>query len=312
MPLDPQVASYLQARAGRGLPPTHTQTPEQHRGFLDPGPFPAGPAGLHSVANLAFEASGGRIELRHYRPVDAAGPQPALLFMHGGGWVCGTLDSIDGTMRHLALLSGVDIFSVRYRRSPEHRFPAALDDVDAAVDWVFANAVQLGLDPMRIAIGGASAGGNLAAAIALRDRDRGRARLAYQLLVYPVVSARCDTPSFRENATGYVLTADGMRWYWNHYLGPDADAASPYVSPLDADDLSGLPPAHILTAEFDPLRDEGRLFAERLRADGVEAVYSEYPGMVHGFFNQWHLIDVGLTSIADAATRLSAHLSPPR
>lgn len=312
MPLDPQVASYLQARAGRGLPPTHTQTPEQHRGYLDPGPFPAGPTTLHRVEDIAFAAAGRQIELRHYRPTASLGPRPALLFMHGGGWVCGTLDSIDGTMRHLSILSGVDILSLRYRRSPEHPYPAALDDVMSALDWVFETGSELGLDPLRIAIGGASAGGNLAAAATLRDRDSGRARLAYQLLVYPVLSAKCDTPSFQENATGYVLTAAGMRWYWNHYLGHGADPSSPYISPLEAGDLRGLPPAHILTAEFDPLRDEGRLYAERLRADAVEAAYSEYPGMVHGFFNQWHLIDVGLRSISDAAQRLSGRLSRGR
>lgn len=309
MPLHPDVQKYLEARARRGLPPTHEQTPEQHRGFLDQGPFPVGPQTLFAVEDLGFEAPGRRIAVRRYRPVGDARPRPALLFMHGGGWVCGTLDSIDGTMRYLAELSGVDIFSVRYRRSPEHKFPAALDDVGATLDWIFANAAALGVDPARVAIGGASAGGNLAAAMALKDRDAGKARLAYQLLVYPVTSARCDTRSYHDNATGYVLTAKGMKWYWGHYLTVPDDGRLAYASPLDAESLAGLPPAHILTAQYDPLRDEGRLYAERLVREGGEACYEDYAGMVHGFFNQWHLIDVGLEAIAHAARRLAAHLA---
>lgn len=297
MTLDPQVEVYLSNRARRGLPPTHTQTPQQHREFLDFGPFAQGPD-LYRVEELKIPHNGNPdIEARIYTP-SAAPNLPVLVFFHGGGWVCGNLDTIDGSMRHLAAASGYIVVASAYRRAPEHKFPQPFDDCFQAVDWVSKNIASWGGDPARISVGGASAGGNLAAAVCLRWRDEQRSpAIISQLLVYPCLDAECASSSYVTNATGYVLTTLGMKWYWNHYLRGEADRAVSYACPLVENDLAGLPPTLILTGEYDPLLDDGRRYAAALDAAGVQVTYHEYPGMVHGFFNQWSSIDKGLDSI---------------
>lgn len=310
MPLDPDTRRYLDARALRGMPPTHLQTPQQHRGYIDGGPFPAGPA-LHGVSDTHLRAHDGHaVAVRVFRP--SADPAlPMLLFLHGGGWMSGTIDSVDGTLRHLALASGHVIVAIAYRRSPEHRYPAALNDALDAVDWMRAQAARLGGDATRLVVGGASAGGNLAAALALRARDQGREPPVAQLLIYPCLDPACDSDSFVRHAVGYVLTQAGMRWYWSHYLREEADHADPYAAPLKAEDLRGLPPAFIVTAEFDPLLDDGIRYAARLQAAGVAVLHRCYPGVVHGFFNQWHAMARGLTAIQDAGRWLAALQAGP-
>ena len=232
------------------------------------------------------------------------GPFPILVFFHGGGFVIGDLDSMDAPCRALANRAGCLVVSVDYRRAPEHKFPTATEDCYAAVRWVAENAASLNGDSARIAVGGDSAGGNLAAVVALMARDRGGPPLRYQLLIYPATNHDFTTASCQENAEGYFLTTADSRWFWSQYLRDENDAANPYASPLRAEDLSGLPPALIITAEYDPLRDEGEAYAERLRQAGVAAEAKRYDGMIHGFFQMGAVIDRGKQAIEDAAQAL--------
>jgi acetyl esterase len=205
-----------------------------------------------------------------------------VVFCHGGGFVLCDLDSHDQLCRAMSNGTGAVVISVDYRRAPEHRFPAAAEDAYAVTRWVADNPGQLGIDASRISVAGDSSGGNLAAVTALMARDRNGPDLAFQLLIYPMLDHAQDTPSYRDNATGYFVTADHLRWYWQQYLG-DADGAHPYASPVLASDLTGLPPAHIITAEYDPLRDEGETYGRRLAEAGSPADVRRYDGMFHGF-----------------------------
>jgi acetyl esterase len=201
------------------------------------------------------------------------------------------------------------VVSVEYRLAPEHKFPAAPEDCYAALQWVGANAAAINGDPEHIAIGGDSAGGNLTAVVAQMSRDRGGVRPVYQLLVYPVTDHRYDTPSYQENADGYLLTKDAMVWFWNHYLRSEVDGNSPLASPLRAESLRDLPPALVITAEFDPLRDEGGAYAAKLQEAGVPVTLSRYDGMIHGFFSLGAVLDQGKNAISEAAAGLRAAFS---
>lgn len=236
------------------------------------------------VEEREVETGSRPIGVRVYRPA-AEGPHPLLLLLHGGGWALGDLETHDGVSRSLCNAAPAVVVAVDYRRAPEHRFPAALDDADACLRWSADHARELGADPDRIVVGGDSAGGNLAAALALLARDRRGPEIAAQILIYPVLDARCDTPSFAENGSGYFLTLEKMRWFWRMYLPEGDDGSSPYASPLRSRDLSGLPPAFVVTAEYDPLRDEGERYVERLRAAGVPATFRRYDGLIHAFFS---------------------------
>jgi acetyl esterase len=218
---------------------------------------------------------------RLYRP--GSGTLPLLVYLHGGGWVVGSVAVADPFCRALANASGCAVISVEYRLAPEDRYPAAADDAYGATLWSELHAADLGIDASRIGVGGSSAGGNLAAAVALMARERGAPKVAFQLLHVPVLDHDFERDSYRRNATGYGLTRSGMRWFWDHYVPDPRLRDEPYASPLRAKDLTGLPPAHIVTAECDVLRDEGEEYARRLRDAGVPTNYVEYPGMVHGF-----------------------------
>jgi acetyl esterase len=230
---------------------------------------------------------------------------PGLVFFHGGGWVRGSLQTHDVVCRALANGAGCIVVSVDYRMAPEHTFPAAFDDSLAATRWVGEHAVELGIEPSRLAVGGDSAGGNLAAAVALAIRDEGGPPLVHQLLIYPVTDYNFDTPSYIENAEGYMLTREAMRFYWRLYLRDEADADDYRASPLRARSFNNLPPALVITAEYDPLRDEGRAYADQLREAGTRVVYREYPGMVHGFVTSAGVLDAGKQAIRDAIAALS-------
>ncbi|MFJ9419916.1 alpha/beta hydrolase [Streptomyces sp. NPDC101227] len=224
------------------------------------------------------------LPVRLYRPeAEANGPRPLLVFFHGGGWVMCDLDTHDGLCRELAVLSGALVMSVDYRRAPEDRFPAAAEDAYAATQWAVEQAAELGCDPGRVAVGGDSSGGGLAAAVTLMARDRGGRQPAAQLLLYPALDHRLTGDSAADYATGYFHTTAHMRWYWEQYLGPGGDPAHPYASPGLAPDLTGLPPALLVLPECDPLRDEGRAYAAALRAAGIEARVDEHGGTFHGF-----------------------------
>jgi len=222
------------------------------------------------------------ISVRAYTPPDSAG-RPVLVYLHGGGWVRGDLDTHDGLCRLLAETTDCVVVSVDYRRAPEHTFPTPVHDAYAATAWAAAHADVVGGDTDRIAVGGDSAGGNLAAAVTLLARERGGPEIDHQVLLYPVTDHAFDTASYEENAAGYLLSRASMRWYWNRYLDDPVDGANPYASPLRTPDLSGLPSATVVTAGYDPLREEGAAYADRLRSAGVEVTHANYPGMVHVF-----------------------------
>lgn len=293
MALDPQVRAMLDAEQALGTPPKRLQTLEEVRaGLRAQGalmPAPALP--IASVEDRTIPGPAGEIPIRIYAP-EGAEPFPVVAFFHGGGFVIGDLDTHDVPCRHLCARSGCLVVSVDYRLAPEHPFPAAADDCVAATRWVAAHAAELGGDADRIAVAGDSAGGALAAATALRLRDEGDAFLRGQLLIYPVADHyQPGTPSYEQNAEGYGLTRDDMIWFWDHYLRDPADADNPYASPMRADDLRGLPPALVITAEYDVLRDEAERYADRLREAGVPATLSRYGGTVHGFFNRFGTLD---------------------
>ena len=306
MPLDPKVRELLDVLAAADAPPLSALPLAEARAavtqlFVGQG----APEPVARVEDRTVPGTAGGIPVRVYTP-EGHGPFPVLVFFHGGGWVLCDLESHDLVCRTLARTVPAVVVAVDYRRAPEHKFPAAAEDCYAATCWVAAHAATIGADPRRIAVGGDSAGGNLAAVVSLMARDRGGAGLIFQLLVYPATDAAMDTPSHRENAEGYFLTADMMVWFWGHYLrGPD-DRANPYASPLRAPDLRGLPPALVVTAEFDPLRDEGEAYATRLRAAGVPATLVRYPGMIHAFFQLTASLEQAHHAQAEAAAALRA------
>jgi acetyl esterase len=256
--------------------------PEMARASADFRLLAGAPEAVQKVENRTIPIEGAEIAVRIYTP-EGEGPFPVLVYYHGGGWVIGNLETVDVPCRMLANRAGCIVVSVDYRLAPEHKFPTAAEDAYAAVQWVAEHAVEIGADPGRIAVGGDSAGGNLAAVVSLMAREQGGPSLAYQMLFYPVTNHSYDTDSYRENAEGYFLTKNTMIWFWNHYLRDEMDGQHPYASPLLAEDLSGLPPALVITAGFDPLRDEGEAYAERLKAAGVPVEATRYDGMIHGF-----------------------------
>jgi acetyl esterase len=251
------------------------------------------------------DADGHPMRLRFYVPPDAPpGPLPTLVFFHGGGWVTGDLDTHDPTCRWLTVLSGCQVVAVEYRCAPEAKFPAAPRDAYAALQWLVAHASGQGVDATRLAVGGDSAGGNIAAAVTLMARDHGGPALVFQLLVYPVTHHAFDTPSYRQYADGFLLTRAGMQWNWNHYLPDAASGRDPLASPLLAPDLAGLPPALLITAECDPLRDESEAYGRRLAAAGVPVEMRRHDGMLHAFFTLEHLFDDSHAALAHAGAAL--------
>lgn len=306
MPLDPQMQAFLDQLQALGVPSFETLSVEQARlGTAAMDNIHGAPEPVGSVDNLAAGGPAGPIPIRVYTP-EREGALPVLVYFHGGGWVLGDLESHDAVCRGLANAANCLVVSVDYRLAPEHKFPAAAEDAYAATQWVAENAAGLGGDPDRIAVAGDSAGGNLAAVVALMARDRGGPALVYQLLIYPVTDPALDTPSCHDNAQGYFLTLDSMRWFWNHYLRSEADRENPYAAPLRAQDMRGLPPALVITAEFDPLRDQGEAYAARLSAAGVPAELRRYDGMIHGFFSMGAVVDQAGVAMNDIGAKLQA------
>jgi acetyl esterase len=310
MPIDPQARVVLDQLAALGGAPLHTLSPAEARAQSNArraGMPPGAP--VARVQDLSAPGPRGDIPLRLYHP-DGTDPLPLVVYFHGGGWVIGSIASHDAICRSLANASGSIIVSVEYRVAPEHKFPAAVDDAYAATRWVADHAEALGGDALRLAVAGDSAGGNLAAVTALMARERGGPQIAFQLLIYPVTDFNLDTPSYMQNAEGYLLTRDTMSWFWNHYLSKADDGAHPYTSPLRADDLSGLPPALVITAEFDPLRDEGEAYAERLRQAGVPVTCTRYDGMIHSFIGMELTLDQAKDAIRQAGDAVRQALAP--
>jgi acetyl esterase len=299
MPLDPGLKLVLDQLAAVPGPQLHELPVAQARAFFEQMQLPRPEVKIAEVEDRKLPGPGGAIPVRLYRPEGRA-PQPALVYFHGGGWVIGSLETHDGSCRDLANRIGCVVVSVDYRLAPENRYPAAAEDCYAATKWVAENAAALGVDARRIGIGGDSAGGNLTAAVALMARDRGGPALRHQLLIYPVTDADFTRASYRENAEGYLLTAKAMEWFWGHYVADPAQRHEPYAAPLRAKDLSGLPPAFVITAEYDPLRDEGEAYAKRLEQAGVPTRLQRYDGAIHGFFAMGILSAVARGAIDDA------------
>ncbi|MCC6362463.1 MAG: alpha/beta hydrolase [Bryobacterales bacterium] len=285
--LDPTLRAWLEGVQALGNPPMCTLTPEEGRAAALEmmKSVCAAPEPVARVEDIRIPGPDAEIPVRVYTPESGA-RRPGLVFFHGGGWVLCDLETHDVACRAIARRAGAVVVSVDYRLAPEHRFPAAVDDCYAALEWAAANAGSLDIDPRRISVGGDSAGGNLAAAVALKSRDERGPAVAGQAMVYPVTNlASFDTPSYEEFADGYQLTRASMEWFRNHYLRGPEDGLHPYASPLLASNLEGLPPALVLTAECDPLRDEGEAFAGRLEKAGVDVTCTRYEGMIHPFFS---------------------------
>lgn len=306
MPLDPQAAALLELM--KEFPPIVSMEPAAARAASAALRAQVEPEPVARVENRTVPGPDGDIPVRIYWP-EASGPLPILVYYHGGGWVIGDLDGSDPVCRAVTNLAECIVVSVDYRLAPEHKFPAAAEDAFACAQWVAENAASLGGDPDRIAVGGDSAGGNLAAVVALMARDQSGPKLVYQLLVYPVTDYDFGTASYAENAEGYLLTTDMMRWFWGHYLRDESDGRSHLASPLAADDLAGLPPAFVMTAEFDPLRDEGEAYAKRLEEAGVPVECIRYDGLIHGFYGMFAAIDRAREALKDSTERLRAAFS---
>ena len=301
MALDPQAANVIELVVKSGRPPYHQLSPKDARQmFRDTRPASTPPAPqIGGVRDLAADGPVGSIPLRVYRPAGVSDSQrlPALIFFHGGGWVIGDLETHDVACRQVTAEAGVSVIAVDYRLAPEHKFPAAVDDAWAATRWIATHSEELGIDATRLAVGGDSAGGNLGAVVALLARDAGTPRIALQILTYPVTDLAAESQSYSDLADGYMLTRDSMRWFKAHYLTKAEDAADWRASPLRAPSLAGLAPAVVITAGYDPLRDEGEAYARRLREAGVTVDAVCFGGMIHGFVPMGRLIETAFRAV---------------
>ena len=304
MPLHPDYEAMLRQLAEAGGPNLIEMEPAAAREMfraMQPAPAELG----EGVRNVSIPGPAGELGLRIYAPA-GDGPFPIAMMFHGGGWVIGDLDTADGQCRGLRDGAGCVVVSVDYRLAPEHRFPAAAEDCYAATCWARENAASLQGDPERFAVVGDSAGGNLAAVVALMARDRRGPAIDLQVLVYPVTDGvTFDTPSYRDNADGYMLTTEAMHWFWDQYADA-AERANPYASPARADDLSDLPAALVLTAEFDPLRDEGEAYAARLEAAGNRVQCERLDGLIHGFFSHGAVVPAARPGMEKVCAALRA------
>ena len=306
--LHPQAKTLLALIEQRGLPATHTLTPVEARRMYRERRFFTQPQAPEVAQVRDASASGphGDIPLRIYRPLGstAAATLPVLVYYHGGGWVIGDLDTHDTLCRELANSADACVVAVDYRMGPEHRFPCAINDCIAATNWVSREAGALNIDTARIAIGGDSAGGNLAAAVAIAARDQGDLPIVHQLLIYPATDQRRGAPSHTTNGQGYMLTADTMNYFHDHYIDDTAHDLDWRASPLLRQDLTRLPPALVITAGFDPLRDEGLMYANRLSEAGNAATYICFERQIHGFITMGRVLDEANTAVALCAAEL--------
>ena len=300
MPLHPQAAAFLKGLKLEKIPPLEELPLETARWALAFGSrVKLAPPDLARIETRTIPGpDGGELIVRLYRPL-GEGPFGACLYFHGGGWVLNNIETHDDVSRRLAAASGCVFVSVDYRLAPEHKYPAAIEDGYAALQWVAQHAAELNVDPARIAVCGDSSGGNIAAVLCLMSRDRSGPPIAFQALIYPITVCDFDRPSYRDNADGYFLTAKQMKWFWNHYVSSPEQMREPYASPLRAASLRGLPPALIQTAEFDPLRDEGEAYADTLRDAGVPVVLHRYDGLIHAFMKRVDQFDAALEAIRE-------------
>jgi acetyl esterase len=303
---DPQIQQLLDVMDQQRAPPTYGVSVETARAQLEEL-FAMGDAEpVGEVQEFEIPGPGGPLPVRMYAPEEGEEPLPVFVTFHGGGWVIGNLDTHDPVCRAIANAAECLVLSVDYRLAPEHPFPAAVEDAYAATEWAAAFALDLGGDPDRIAVGGDSSGGNLTAAVTLMTRDRDGPDLCHQSLIYPAVSSPPlhEFDSYEENAEGYFLERESAEWFYERYIQRETDARNEYAAPLLARDLSGLPPATVITAGFDPLRDEGFAYADRLDEAGVSVTHEHFEGMIHGFINLVDTVDRSREAIAVLADGL--------
>ncbi len=304
MPLDPQVKAMIEQMAKSGMPKLETLSPVEARRVTSEmfASMRGAPEPVANVEDRKIPGPAGELPVRIYTP-SGSGPFPVLVFYHGGGWVIGDLESHDGACRSLTNGARCVTVAVDYRLAPEHKFPAAVEDCYAATQWVFENAASLNADARRLAVGGDSAGGNLAAVVSLLARDRKTPPITMQLLVYPATDGALDTYSHK-TFLDYFLTHEAVVYFWNHYVRTDADKKHPHAAPTYADNLRVLAPALVITAEFDPLRDEGEAYGRKLREAGVPVTVTRYDGMIHGFFTMADILPAGKRAMAEACEAL--------
>ncbi|MEZ5742511.1 MAG: chloramphenicol hydrolase [Sphingomonadaceae bacterium] len=310
MPLNPQVEALLAMMAEAPKPDYANASIEEIRAVSDLPMMQGPPPAVARAEDLSIALEGRTLDARLYVPEGCGDKPPLTLYYHGGGWVLGTLDTHDGTCRALARASRSAVLSVAYRLAPEHPFPAPLEDCYDALCWAHDNAERLGADPARLAVAGDSAGANLAAATAILARDRGGPALRHQLLIYPVADNTFSQPSYAENGGGdYFLSTEMMAWFWALYLGDQSEGSDIALARiLAAGDLSNLPPATVITAEYDPLRDEGMTYAQGLADAGVPVDSEIAPGMIHGFFSMFEAVPDAMQWIERAGVALSGAL----
>ncbi len=320
MTLDPGMVWLLELVEKADLPSFESQSVAAARAqYLETAnKLDRAPAQMESVGDFAIERPGaepgetpegqpGDLRIRTYRPKNLAEPAPALLWFHGGGWVVGSIETTDAICRGLADGAGIAVISVEYRMGPDDPYPAAIEDAELAWDWLAANAGPLGFDPARLAVGGDSAGGNIAAVLAHLAQGKAIAP-AFQFLIYPATHMGGDYPSATENARGYMLEKTTMDWFQNHYMGDSGDPADPRAAPLLFPDFAGLAPAHIQTAGYDPLRDEGAAYAEKMAAAGVAVDHKHHAGLLHGYFNMTGAIEAADAAFQDGVAALRVAL----
>jgi acetyl esterase len=294
--LTPEIKAFLAAGADAGLPqvweaPLDVIRRNTHARIKNSGP--AEP--VHQIINRFIPGKTADLPIRIYRPTENPNA-PAIVFFHGGGWVLSTLDIFDSSLSRLANKSGATIISVFYQKAPEHPFPIPFDDCYESLLWVLANAEELKIDPTKVGVMGDSAGGNLASAVALKARDNG-VKLALQVLIYPCNERNFETHSYIDYAAGYLLTTQGMKWFWEQYVQNPADNTNPYAAPMHAKTFKDLAPAVIVTAQYDPLLADSEKYAKLLQADGVPVIYKQFDGMIHGFFVMMAITKVAAESI---------------
>ena len=283
MSLAPEIKAFLEAGAAAGLPQVWEAPVDIIRKNTQSRPALAGPVEpVHEVINRFIPGPTADLPIRIYRPT-SHNSAPAIVYFHGGGWVLNFLDIYDASLSRLANQTGATIISVNYQKAPEHPFPTPFDDCYATLEWVIAHASELRIDTARIGVAGDSAGANLASGVALKARDN-HVALAFQLLIYPCNGRDFETDSYLKNATGYGLSTQAMRWFWEQYLQSAEDHLNPYAVPMQASTFEGVAPAVIITAQYDPLLSDGEQYAELLQRDGVSVFYKKYAGMIHGFF----------------------------
>jgi acetyl esterase len=310
MPLDPLVKAFLDRAAQIPRPKTWEVAPAVARQSFAGMMQITGPkdVAVGKVENLTIPGPGGAIRARCYTPIATVGSLPTLIYFHGGGFVVGSLESHDGLCRLFTAEGGFKVIAVDYRLAPEHPWPAAVDDAWAATQWIEENAASIGVDAGRIAVGGESAGGMLAAIVTQLARDKGGLKIAYQMLLFPNTQIGGETSSMKEFAVGYFLERRAIEYFVSLYLPPGTDRGSPKVSPLHAKNFSGLPPAYVMLGGFDPLRDEGLAYADKLRAAGVKVTVANYPDMVHGFIYLQTVLPQARDAVADAAKAVKTAL----